>query len=51
VLNILYEDNHFIAVNKAAGDLVQGDQTGDQPLVDKVKAYIKKNTTNLELYF
>ena len=42
MVNILYEDKHLIAVNKVAGDLVQGDQTGDQPLVDKVKSYIKK---------
>lgn len=42
MLKILHEDNHLIAVNKVAGDLVQGDQTGDQPLVDKVKVYIKK---------
>lgn len=42
MINILYEDNHLIAVNKKAGDLVQGDQTGDEPLVDKVKFYIKK---------
>lgn len=42
MLKILYEDNHLIAVNKVAGDLVQADQTGDQPLVDKVKAHIKK---------
>lgn len=38
---ILYEDNHIIAVNKKAGDIVQGDKTGDQPLSEKVKAYIK----------
>ena len=42
MLEILYEDNHLIAINKVAGDLVQGDQTGDQPLVEKVKSYIKK---------
>tara|TARA_X000000950_G_scaffold40200_3_gene43670 strand:- start:4663 stop:5337 length:675 start_codon:yes stop_codon:yes gene_type:complete len=42
VLEILYEDNHLIAVNKIAGDLVQGDQTGDEPLSEKVKAYLKK---------
>lgn len=42
MINILYEDNHIIAVNKISGDLVQGDQTGDQPLVDKVKSYLKK---------
>ena len=42
MLEILYEDNHLIAINKVAGDLVQGDQTGDQPLVERVKSYIKK---------
>ena len=42
MLEILYEDNHLLAINKVAGDLVQGDQTGDQPLVEKVKSYIKK---------
>lgn len=39
---ILYEDNHIIAVNKKNGELVQGDQTGDETLADKVKAYIKE---------
>jgi len=42
VLSVLYEDNHLIAVNKVPGYLVQGDKTGDQTLVDKVKSYIKK---------
>ena len=42
MLEILYEDNHLIAVNKKSGDLVQGDKTGDSPLSDYVKAYIKK---------
>ncbi len=41
MLDIIYEDNHLIVVNKSVGDLVQGDSTGDQPLSDKVKAYIK----------
>jgi 23S rRNA pseudouridine1911/1915/1917 synthase len=41
-MEILYEDNHLIAVNKRAGEIVQGDKTGDEPLADKVKAYIKK---------
>jgi len=41
-LDILYEDNHIIAVNKSCSDIVQGDQTGDEPLSEKVKAYIKK---------
>lgn len=41
-LQILFEDNHLIAINKEAGVLVQGDETGDEPLVEEVKAYIKK---------
>ncbi len=40
-LQVLYEDNHIIIVNKRAGDIVQGDKTGDQPLSDIVKDYIK----------
>jgi 23S rRNA pseudouridine1911/1915/1917 synthase len=40
-LQILYEDNHIIAVNKRPSDIVQGDKTGDKTLADKVKAYIK----------
>jgi 23S rRNA pseudouridine1911/1915/1917 synthase len=42
MLDVLYEDNHLIAINKKAGDIVQGDKTGDTPLSDFVKAYIKK---------
>jgi 23S rRNA pseudouridine1911/1915/1917 synthase len=38
--DILYEDNHLIAVNKRAGDIVQVDETGDESLDDKVKRYI-----------
>ena len=41
-LEVLYEDNHLIVVNKKSGDIVQGDKTGDAPLSDYVKAYIKK---------
>lgn len=41
-LEVLYEDNHLIAVNKNPGDIVQGDKTGDLPLGEYVKAYIKK---------
>ena len=40
-LEILYEDNHIIAVNKRPSDIVQGDKTGDVTLGDKVKEYIK----------
>ena len=42
MLEILYEDNHIIAVNKRIADIVQADKTGDEPLTEEVKAYIKK---------
>lgn len=41
-MKVLYEDNHLIIINKAAGEIVQGDKTGDEPLSDKVKAYLKE---------
>lgn len=41
MLEVLYEDNHIIAVNKKAGDLVQGDKTGDKPLGEFVKDYLR----------
>ena len=41
-MNILYEDNHCIAVSKPHGVLVQGDKTGDPNLMDEVKAFIKE---------
>lgn len=40
-LQVLYEDNHLIIVNKRPGDIVQGDKTGDVPLSEVVKEYIK----------
>lgn len=40
-LQVLYEDNHLIAINKSPGLLVQGDETGDRTLADAVKDYIK----------
>lgn len=40
-LQVLYEDNHLIIVNKRVGDIVQGDKTGDKPLSEVVKEYIK----------
>jgi len=40
-MTILYEDNHIIAVNKTCNEIVQGDKTGDTPLSETVKAYIK----------
>ena len=41
-LEVLFEDNHIIAVNKHPSDIVQGDKTGDTPLSDFVKQYIKE---------
>ena len=41
-LQILYEDNHIIAINKRCGDIVQGDKTGDTPLSEIVKSYLKE---------
>jgi 23S rRNA pseudouridine1911/1915/1917 synthase len=40
-LQVLYEDNHIIVVNKRPGDIVQGDKTGDKPLSEVVKSYLK----------
>jgi 23S rRNA pseudouridine1911/1915/1917 synthase len=40
-LQVIYEDNHLIVVNKRVGDIVQGDKTGDKPLSEVVKEYIK----------
>lgn len=41
-LSVLYEDNHLLVVNKRSGDLVQGDRTGDEPLVEIAKRYIAR---------
>jgi 23S rRNA pseudouridine1911/1915/1917 synthase len=41
-MEILFEDNHLIAVNKQVSDLVQADQTGDEVMGDQIKAYLKK---------
>jgi 23S rRNA pseudouridine1911/1915/1917 synthase len=41
-LEVLFEDNHIIAINKRCGDIVQGDKTGDKTLGDEVKEYLKK---------
>ena len=40
-MQVLYEDNHIIIVNKAPSEIVQGDKTGDKPLLDIVKDYLK----------
>ena len=41
-MDVIYEDNHIIIVNKQSGEIVQGDKTGDRPLSDIVKDYIKE---------
>lgn len=41
-MNVIYEDNHIILVNKACSEIVQGDKTGDIPLSETVKQYIKE---------
>jgi len=41
-LQVLHEDNHIIVINKRVGDIVQGDKTGDKPLSEVVKEYIKE---------
>ena len=42
VMQVVYEDNHIIIVNKESGEIVQGDKTGDRPLSELVKDYIKE---------
>ena len=41
-MDIIYEDNHLLIVNKAPGEIVQGDKTGDEPLVESLKRLIKE---------
>ncbi len=41
-MKVLYEDNHIIVINKAAGEIVQGDKTGDESLCETMKRYIKE---------
>lgn len=47
---IVFEDNHLFVINKKAGQLVQGDKTGDSSLLDLIKEFIKKETINLETF-
>lgn len=42
MLNIVFEDNHLVVVNKRCGDIVQGDKTGDKTLAEEVKDYLKE---------
>lgn len=41
-MEVVYEDNHLVVVNKRAGEIVQGDKTGDKPLSEMVKEYLKE---------
>ena len=41
-MTVVYEDNHIIVVNKTASEIVQGDKTGDIPLSETVKQYLKE---------
>lgn len=41
-MQVVYEDNHIIVVDKRPGEIVQGDKTGDEPLVETVRRYIKE---------
>ena len=41
-MQVVYEDNHIIIVSKTTGEIVQGDKTGDKPLSETVKQYIKE---------
>lgn len=50
-LQVLFEDNHIIIVSKRAGDITQGDKTGDKPLSDVVKEYIKDKYNKPGLVF
>ena len=42
-MQVLYEDNHIIVVYKESGEIVQGDKTGDKPLSETIKAWLKEN--------
>lgn len=46
-MEVVYEDNHIIVVNKACGELVQGDRTGDEPLVETLKRWVKEKYAKL----
>ena len=46
-MKVIYEDNHIIIVSKESGEIVQGDKTGDRPLSESVKEYIKEKYQKL----
>ena len=45
-LQVIYEDNHIIVINKRAGDIVQGDKTGDEPLSEIIKSFLVRHSDN-----
>ena len=47
---ILYEDNHLLVINKKVGQLVQGDKTGDESLLDSIKNFIKIRDQKPEMF-
>jgi 23S rRNA pseudouridine1911/1915/1917 synthase len=47
---ILFEDNHLLVINKKVGQLVQGDKTGDESLLDSIKNFIKIRDKSLEMF-
>ena len=49
-IDVVYEDNHIIALNKESGILSQGDKTNDESLIETTKLFLKKNITNPEMY-
>ena len=49
-IEVLYEDNHIIAINKKSGDLVQGDKSRDTPLPEIVKLFLKNKYSNLKVF-
>ncbi len=51
MIEILYEDNHIIAVNKRASDLSQGDKSGDESLDSEVKKYIARKYKSPGMFF
>ena len=53
-IEVLYEDNHLIIVNKSASDIVQGDRTGDVTMPDTIKEFLKTSSnypTTPHFYF
>ncbi len=50
-MNVVYEDNHILIVYKEVGEIVQGDKTGDKPLSDFVKEYLKAKYHKPGIYF